>query len=162
MKKVIVIINGYGGSGKDTFISFANKYAKVINYSSIDKVKEIARLIGWNGDKTNESRKFLSDLKTLTTEFCDMSFKDTIEHVENFMNSDAEVMFIHVREPENIKRCVKKFNAITLLIKKDGVKIISNSSDASVENYNYDYIINNTTLDNLENEAKNFVQKILE
>ena len=66
--KQIVIINGTGGCGKDTFVSFVSKYKRVYNFSSIDKVKEIAKLIGWDGGKTDKDRKFLSDLKKLTTE----------------------------------------------------------------------------------------------
>ena len=56
--KNIVIINGYGGSGKDTFVEFVSKYNKVYNFSSVDKVKEIAKLIGWNGKKEEKDRKF--------------------------------------------------------------------------------------------------------
>lgn len=46
MKKQIVIINGTGGSGKDTFVEFCTKYGKIMNFSSVDKVKEIAKYIG--------------------------------------------------------------------------------------------------------------------
>ena len=63
MEKAIVIINGTGGSGKDTFIDFVKKHAKVVNVSSVDFVKEVATLAGWQGEKSKEARKFLSDLK---------------------------------------------------------------------------------------------------
>ena len=63
MNKNIIVINGTGGSGKDTFVEYVSKYAKVYNFSSVDKVKEIAKLIGWTGTKTDKDRKFLSDLK---------------------------------------------------------------------------------------------------
>ena len=46
MDKKIFIINGSGGTGKDTFVNlFAECYGadKVWNYSSVDKVKRIAR-----------------------------------------------------------------------------------------------------------------------
>ena len=56
MDKYIVIINGTGGSGKDTFVSFVSKYNKVYNFSSIDKVKEIAKEVGWDGGKTEKDR----------------------------------------------------------------------------------------------------------
>ena len=161
MDKYIVVINGVGGSGKDTFVEYVSKYNKVLNFSSVDKVKEIAKLIGWDGKKEEKDRKFLSDLKRLTTEYNDMSFKSIKEKVDEFNQNDDEIMFIHIREPEEIKRAVLEFNAKTLLIKRDDInKITSNYSDASVENYNYDYIINNTTLDNLENQAKNFYNLI--
>lgn len=50
---------------------------------------------------------------------------------------------------------------ITLLIKRNSVKpIITNSSDANVGRFKYDYVIYNENLDQLENEAKSFIEKI--
>ncbi len=161
MNKEIVIINGTGGSGKDTFVEFCAKYVKVMNFSSIDKVKEIAKLIGWNGGKTDKDRKFLSDLKKLTTEYNDMAFNSISDAVVRFKNNEDNLMFIHIREPEEIERAKNSFDTKTLLIKRMGLENIStNYSDASVDNYDYDYIINNTTLEELECEAKKFVKKL--
>ena len=155
--KNIIIINGYGGSGKDTFVEFVSKYNKVYNFSSVDKVKEIAKLIGWTGTKEEKDRKFLSDLKKLTTDYNDMPFNSIKDAVNDFKMSDKEIMFIHIREPEEIKRAVLEFNAKTLFIKRDDInKITSNDSDKNVEKYDYDFIIENTTLDDLEEKAKNF------
>lgn len=163
MEKKIVIINGTGGSGKDTFVEFVSKYTSVVNFSSIDKVKEIARMIGWDGGKTEKDRKFLSDLKVLTSEYNDMPFKSVCEKVEEFRNSSEEIMFIHIREPENIERAVLEFGAYTLLVKRKGLdNITSNYSDASVDNYDYDLIIENDTLEGLENRAKNFSSELNE
>lgn len=159
--KEIIIINGTGGSGKDTFVEFAAKYAKVFNFSSIDKVKEVATIIGWNGGKTEKDRKFLSDLKRLTTDYNDMAFNSVKSAVEYFENSDEEIMFIHIREPEEIARAQAAFNAKTLLVKRAGLdNITSNYSDASVENYDYDYKIYNDTLENLESAALDFVNNL--
>ncbi len=156
--KEIVIINGTGGSGKDTFVEFASKYCKVVNFSSISKVKEIAKIIGWEGTKTDRDRKFLSDLKKLTTEYNDMAFNDMLENVKKFNESDNEIMFIHIREIEEIEKAVKELKAITLLIKREGISNINtNKSDANVDNYDYDYVINNTSLEEYEQEAKKFV-----
>ncbi len=159
--KHIIIINGTGGSGKDTFVNLCSKYAKIVNFSSIDKVKEIARLIGWDGQKEEKDRKFLSDLKKLTTEYNDMSFNTIKEAVEKFNHSDNDVLFIHIREPEEISRAVVAFNASTLLVKRIGVEnIISNYSDANVDNYNYDYSITNSTLEELDNLAFEFIKSL--
>lgn len=161
MKKVI-IINGTGGCGKDTFVSLVSKYAKVYNFSSIDAVKELATIIGWDGTKSEKDRKFLSDLKRLTTEYNDFSFNSIKNAYEKFINSDNEIMFIHIREPEEIKRASDYFNALTLLIKRENYdNISSNASDANVDNYDYDYIINNTTLEDLESRALEFSKKIM-
>ncbi len=161
MKKVI-IINGTGGCGKDTFVSLVSKYAKVYNFSSIDAVKELATIIGWDGTKSEKDRKFLSDLKRLTTEYNDFSFNSIKNAYEKFINSDNEIMFIHIREPEEIKRASDYFNALTLLIKRENYdNINSNASDANVDNYNYDYIIHNTTLDEFDAKAQEFSKKIM-
>ncbi|MBQ9318021.1 MAG: hypothetical protein IJR82_00075 [Bacilli bacterium] len=160
MKK-IVIINGTGGCGKDTFVEYCKKYGRVFNFSSIDKVKEIAKIIGWTGTKSEKDRKFLADLKKLTTDFNDMAFNSIKEAVDKFHNSDDEFMFIHIREPEEIERAVETFKAQSLLIKRENQEIIkSNYSDASVENYIYDYIIINTTLEELEESAKKFIEEL--
>lgn len=74
MNKQIFVINGSGGVGKDTFVELVSvelndklkRFHTVVNFSSVDKVKEIAREIGWDGRKTEKDRKFLSDLKSLT------------------------------------------------------------------------------------------------
>lgn len=161
MKQHIVIINGTGGCGKDTFVELVSKYNRVLNVSSVDKVKEIATLAGWTGGKEEVDRKFLSVLKRLTTEYNDMSFRDIEEKVSKFRNSDLEVMFIHIREPEEIERAKNAFGAETLLIRRVGLsRITSNYSDANVENYTYDYIIENSTLEELEKEAMNFVSNL--
>ena len=134
--KQIVVINGTGGCGKDTFVDLCKKYISVYNFSSIDKVKEIAKIIGWTGKKTEKDRKFLADLKKLTTDYNDMAFNSIKEAIDIFNNSSDELMFIHIREPEEIKRVVDLFKAKSLLIKRIGQKLItSNNSDASVENY---------------------------
>ena len=160
MEKQVIIINGTGGSGKDTFVEFVSKYAKIFNFSSVDKVKEIAKAIGWDGQKTEKDRKFLSDLKRLTTEYNDMAFNSVKEAVNLFNNSDNEIMFIHIREPEEIKRAVSSFGAKALLVRREGLaSITSNYSDASVENYEYDFIIKNTTLENLDIQAEQFVEQ---
>ena len=161
MKK-IVVINGTGGSGKDTFVQYVSKYARVVNFSSVDKVKEVARLVGWDGGKTEKDRKFLSDLKALTSEYNDMPFRSVAEKVEEFRCSDNQIMFIHIREPENIQRAVNEFGAYSLLVKRLGqANIMSNYSDANVDNYEYNYIIENDTLEDLDKKARDFAHEIL-
>ena len=91
-----------------------------------------------------------------------MSFNSIKDAVSKFYSDDNEIMFIHIREPEEIKRAVNSFNAKTLLIKRDGQEIIkTNYSDANVENYNYDYIIENTTLADLDLQANKLCNMII-
>ncbi len=193
-KYIIFIINGSGGVGKDEFINLvsANKYKllgtcdydcneysskngklyiqklEVGNYSSVNKVKDIARIIGWNGEKTERDRKFLSDLKLLTTEYNDMPLKDMKSYASRFFtknNYENKILFLHIREPEEIEKAINEFKKIghtvsTILIKRDSVKhITSNMADENVYNYDYDIVINNNgTLEELRSKAKYFLE----
>lgn len=162
MDKKIFVINGTGGSGKDTFVNFISKYAKVFNTSSVDKVKEIASYCGWNGKKEEKDRKFLSDLKALLTNYNDYPFHDIMKKIDYFYQSNDEIMFIHIREPEEILKVVEASGAKTILIKRKNLNNInSNTSDMNVDNYNYDYYINNdSTLEDFEEKAKEFLENI--
>lgn len=155
MDKQVFVINGSGGVGKDTFISFVDHRATVINFSSVDKVKEVARFIGWNGGKTDKDRKFLSDLKSLCTNYNDMPFNSMREKYEDFLKNNAHFLFLHIREPEEIERAKKEFNAKTILVKRNSIKhISSNESDNNVYNYNYNVVINNDgDVDELKDKA---------
>ena len=157
--KEIIIINGTGGSGKDSFVDFVSNYISLVNFSSVDKVKEIARMIGWDGGKSEKDRKFLSDLKALTSEYNDMPFRSMSDVVDTFRTSEYDILFLHIREPENIRRASKAFGAKTLLVKRKGLdNITSNYSDANVDNYDYDFVIeNNGGLNELELSAFDFV-----
>ncbi len=146
MKKLVLVINGSGGVGKDTLCYLAARYFKVENISSITPIKEIAATCGWNGEKDDRARRFLSDLKQLTVAYNDYPTNWIYEKYTAFLKSDAEILFVHIREGEEIRKFVEKTkgDAKTLLIrggkrfqKRDGN--FGNRSDDEVENYTYDY-----------------------
>lgn len=159
MKKLI-IINGKGGVGKDTLIDYlikTNEY-KIINLSSITPIKEVAKQLGWKGDKDNKSRKFLSDLKKLSVKYNNYPVAYICNEYYKITDDDA-IVFAHIREPEEIKKCIEILdgeNVRTLLIRRYGISdtIIGNSSDDDVENYDYDAIFNNNC--DIEFAGENF------
>lgn len=158
--KEIIIINGSGGVGKDTFVEFCQEYCKVKNISSVDKVKEAARVLtGWDGTKDEKSRKLLVDLKQLGIEYNDAPFKYIVDSANEFKKTDEELMFVHIREISEIEKVKKATNAKTLLVtNKNVAPITSNESDKNVMNYQYDfYIRNDGTLEELNNIAQKFV-----
>ena len=163
MGKNIVIINGTGGAGKDTFVSFCSEITRVLNVSAVDKVKEAAQiLVGWNGEKDEVSRKLLVDLKQLSVDYNDAPTKYIVSKSEEFKNSDDELMFVHIREAKDIDKSKELLNAKTLLITNPRVKLItSNDSDGKVNEYEYDYyIVNDGTLEDLKNKAVKFVEEL--
>lgn len=156
-----------GGSGKDTWASLLNKYIPTLKYSIVDLPKEAAKVLGWDGGKTEKDRRFLSDIMDLSTGYNDAPFKDVLSLVTDFKNNkdyaEYKVLLIDIREPEEIARAVEAFGAETILIRNPSVsKIDSNHADRDVENYEYDYIIeNNGTLEQLERVAKLFVCDVI-
>lgn len=164
MKKQIYILNGTGGSGKDTFCDLLDKYVSVFHYSSIRIPKDMARAVDSGTEKSEKYRRFLSDLKNLITEYNDYIFKDLRRVVDNFKKwIITDVLIIDIREPKEIARAVKEFGAKTILIRNPNVEpITSNTSDANVEMYNYDYTIDNDgTIEDFEKKVKEFYETVI-
>ena len=169
--KHIYIINGTGGSGKDTLCNIvADKYERnnfqVRSISSVDQVKECAKILGWDGVSKNENdRKFLSDLKDLATRYCDSPFKYEYKRILEFMGSSMPgILFIHIREPEEIAKLVLTFPVIeTIYVVNDNIpKITSNHADANTSNYEYDhYIYNNGTLEEYKSTIINWFDEVI-
>lgn len=162
--KQIYVINGSGGSGKDTFVEMVGKYTRVFNFSSIDIVKDAAKVLGWNGGKTDKDRKFLSDMKDLAIAYNDAPLNAVLRAVSVFMLTDDTMMFIHIREISEIEKflqAVKNVTPIpakTILVQNPNVEVVStNKSDAGVFDYKYDLVIpNDGTLEDLDKKAKLF------
>lgn len=164
-KKLTIVINGRGGVGKDTLCDFASSVYKVRNVSSITPVKAIAGQCGWDGQKDDRSRKFLSDLKQILTEYNDFPNQYIVREHDAFLQSEEEIMFVQIREGEQIIHfCESIQNAcVTLLIQRDLGKLhYGNRSDDEVESIPYDYVYqNNLPLEAAKTDFLAFLQKIM-
>lgn len=174
----IVIINGKAGCGKDTFVTMCRDIlgiTKILNVSTVDYVKEVAEYCGWDGTKTPENRKFLSDLKDVLTQWDDVPLKKVCQEITTWQHLwiasgeyDKAVVFIHCREPKEIKKLCKELsicNPITLLIRRGAAESVEqmNHADNEVLNYEYDYTIpNNGSLSELRARAEEFLRGCLE
>lgn len=177
----VIIVNGYPRSGKDTFIKFCNDCLREQGFmteicSSIDIVKKIAiQLFNWNGQKTPESRKFLSDLKDILTRAGDIPLRYIIHQFIKFYRIKSigdlgeKFFFVQIREPKEIEKAVNYFTkeeirVVTIFVNRDCEKNkqYSNHADAEVENYFYNfYIENQSSLNDLEKLAWQFCRNVL-
>ena len=167
MNKTVLVINGAGGVGKDTLCAMAAERFRVENISSITPIKEIAAQMGWNGQKDDKSRKFLADLKRISVEYNDYPTLWAKERYKEFLSSENDVMFLHIREPEEIKKFVLATDGVakTLLV-RGGSRMTKtsygNAADDSVEQYEYDYYyVNEKSLDVAELEFSLLLEKII-
>ena len=109
MHKLVIVINGSGGVGKDSICSIVGKHYSTMNISSVDPIKKIAFENGWDGRKNEKSRKFLADLKQLFVDFNDLPCKYLLDKYQEFLESNNEILFVHIREPEEISKFKKKW-----------------------------------------------------
>lgn len=163
MQKQIIIINGQGGVGKDTICDIVKKHYKIKVVSSIDMIKAIATYGGWDKQKDIKGRKLLSDLKLAFSEYNNLPFKQMTHEINIFLKFRKEqILFIHVREPEEIKKLVSEYPEIKTLLIIRGERPLNfgNMSDDNVYDYNnYDFIFeNNGELENLENDFMEFFE----
>lgn len=148
MDKVVVIIDGPGGIGKDSFIKVCEEIFFTQNISSIDPIKEIATYGGWLGEKTPKSRKMLADLKTVFTEYNDLPNKHVKSKINRFalFDDQTQILFVHIREPENFEVIKKycdelKLPCVVLLVTGPHEKIGNRADDDF--NYEYDFTFYN-------------------
>jgi hypothetical protein len=162
-----IIINGVGGSGKDTFITLlSEKFGKdqsIFNYSSIDPFRNIPRVFGWGGQKDDSYRNCLHYLKKASSCIDDFPIRHLMEMRSNHTRN-SDIIFYHIREPEEIEKFVKALpnTPITVLVTREGGTVPDNPGDRSVFDYHYDYVIeNNGNLAELGKSAETFMKDIL-
>jgi hypothetical protein len=165
----IVIINGMARAGKDSVAVLSTNFAFVENVSSVDLIYEFMNLMGWNGEKDERTRKFMSDLKLLMTEYNDIPFKYLMDKINEFKITikgmkEPCIIYLQVREPNEIQKLKEYYGeeCVTLIVKnKNIIDITSNMADANVNNYEYDHVINNDgTLKDLKIAVESFVNAI--
>lgn len=105
-------------------------------------------MAGWKGEKTDKARKYLADLKALCVAYNNFPTEWALSRYNEFLNSDSQILFVHIREPEEISKFVSATGgrARTLLVRAaNRLKraLYGNSADDCVENYGYDYYFSN-------------------
>jgi energy-coupling factor transporter ATP-binding protein EcfA2 len=178
----VFIINGSGGSGKDTFCNYIeqlateqNKRYHVESIYTSTPAKEWAKKMGWGGDKHPCDRRFLCNLKDML----DYWNNATYNHIKDcffayyttksYRYYNKIIFFIHAREEKDIvwieNYCLNKgFSCKSILIKRPNTTKKGNHADDKVEQYlNYDYtIVNDGTLEDFKKKAQDFFEYHIE
>ena len=165
----ILIINGKGTCGKDTFIDFLKNHCNLYQWSSIDLIKKIALdYFDWDGLKDDAGRKLLSDLKLASVAYNDLPLRDMKTHVKNAKYLNKDLFIAVIRDIPEIEKVLKDeffkdYDIKTLLIKRKSLedKIYGNSADDNVDLYDYNYCISNDgTIKDLEVKALSLINTL--
>ena len=143
----------------------------VSELSTVDFVKEVARICGWKGKKDKKDREFLHDLKEAMEKWDNIPNKKVLEDAENIIKNYLglnHLFFVNIREPQSIE-------SFSQLVMEQGyetpIKILmesnmsSNEVDSIVQEiksvkYNRTYK-NNGTLKDLADTAGDFIEEII-
>ena len=142
-RKRIIVINGKGGSGKDTLVREFHNYVSKQYHSdicmNITAIRPVELLIGkirslsdefsapmckYETEKSDEYRALMHTLKVETDKYCDLSYSYLMNVVTKKWLNDINVkwLFVHIREPENIERFVSSMKAIQNYMLMDSYK----------------------------------------
>ena len=165
-EKLVIVINGSAGVGKDTLCEFAASEYKTMNVSSITPILSIARAYGWDGVKDAKGRKLLAQLKKAFTDYNDYPLQYLCDKYSEFVKNDDKIMFVHIREGSAIKKFRDRVDlpCVTLLVHRNAVdcKVWGNASDDSVEDFDYDYHYGNECpLSEAKDDFLCFLQSVL-
>lgn len=167
--KPVIVTNGYPGSGKDEFARQLGKYVRVYRTSIIDFAKDITQNLGIDGEKNARYRELLYRLKSLFDWYNDYPFRDMSELVEQYRYAEpiwgwneCDALVIDIRDPEQIERAKREWNAITVYIESPNSKRFDNPADNDVEDFDYDYYIYNPGDESFNEVVRRFKERVFD
>ena len=169
----VLIINGAPRAGKDTFITAVNSRYGCVNYSSVTWIKDIAKQMGWDGGKTPADRKFLAQLKDISTQYNNRPFDKVIEKIQEIKEEGKTQFFcVCIREPKEIVNLLYWCNihnipAYSIYVRnceaeQTAYATAEHTADTEFHKFHYEYqIYNNGSLNDFLESIPGFVDTIL-
>ena len=170
----LILINGYAGAGKDTFVKFFTEEAekndqRVVNLSSITPVWQMLKNQGIDMDRKGpEERKLAAETKAALDNYDFYATRMVLEKAhESLINS--QYVFIHMREPRALEFSSKYWNryrnqypCLTLFIDRPQPALaVGNVADDSVRDYIYNSTVRNVgDLDELKKVASAYFYQV--
>lgn len=165
MNTTTIIVNGFARAGKDSFVAACKLHLNfdimVSSFSSIDPVRDLLKRSGIDTSaKTEADRKLLALVGAALEEHSNWRTNSCVDFITDAeldrWHDQKAVVFLHIREPENIQKVIagikaKKLGDVhTVLIRGPREVQADNIADKAVLDMRYDDVLhNNSTLDAL-------------
>lgn len=166
----IFTVSGKGTCGKTTFEKMVCQYAKKTGLNShITSMVKFTKIFAqrhckWDGGKTDIERRFLSDLKDTFTRYCEFDRMNIATEIGENAKAGCDLIFIDAREPDDMLWLKENFGAERILIERPELnnRVYGNHADDDIMKWEYDiHMVNNGSLEDLDNTAKEFVERYL-
>lgn len=174
---IIFIIAGKCHSGKDTVSKYIEKYTTQHNLRFIklqfsSYIKNYAKLItNWDGNEDNKPRKLLQELgEDIRNNYNNKFFIDRVTDDINILSKYTDIIAItDARLPLEINLIKERFsNSYSIKIVRDNynnnlpLEEANHITEIALDNYsNFDYMIHNNNLSDLEDIVNNMLDNIL-
>jgi len=145
-RQLVVVINGRSSVGKHTLIEHISNYYEVRNVSSVTPIKDAAMNVGWDGIKDEAGRRLLGDLKATLVRYNDSPTKYVVGEYKKFVAVEQDIMFVHIREPEEIAKFRRIVPCKTLLVLRDSAPQFNNlrTDNEHLLDFDYDFAFDNS------------------
>ena len=178
-KPIIVNVAGKAQHGKDTFAQYLVEYLykehgkKIQILHLADGVKEVARRVGWDGEKDQNGRALLQFIGTEWGR--DQIGKDVwVREVKKKIHEDTDVVILpdtrfvneisywiehgYIAKPVKVVRLDEAGNEWDNGM---GDKLQNHSSETEIDNFPFPDVIHHQTLEDLKTLAKNFGKRLV-
>ena len=165
MSNTVIVFISKAGGGKDTAFNMINEIVpnKFKRIAFADKVKEVCRMIGWDGKKDFKGRRLLQDIGQSARAYNKDVWADiVINTIKDNPSSNFAVTDCRFKNELNL--LTSNFNCITIKIEGRCKDLGENGNDISehdldnVSNYNYT-INNNGSLDEFKHKLENILKE---
>lgn len=178
-KRTIILISGKAGVGKSTSAKFIHNYLEdnITKHSYIGSfatgVKDVASMLGWNGEKDSNGRKLLQDIGNFGREYDkDVWVKYLLDQI--YLNIPEELLDVIIiddwrfpNEAEYFLSRPNEYKVFTINIESPPLEILRGTrewkdvSETSLNGYKkFDYIIKN--LSDIEDLEKIVVDVLMD
>lgn len=173
----VITISGHAEAGKDTVanqikwqlqdIKFDVKVA-ILHYA--DMLKFLCKtMYGWDGQKDEQGRALLQRIGTNIVREKDPNFWiDIVAMVIDMFYDEFDYFIIpDCRFPNEADEMKERFNAMAIKVVRPGYQNHLtpeqrlHPSETAMDNYEFDYIINNPGTEGLEDNVADFIMKCL-
>lgn len=155
--KILVLVSGKAGSGKDTVGEYLVEKFGFRRYAFADRLKEIAREVGWNGEKDEKGRRLLQELGSVVRRY-DLDIWVNIVLDEIKKNNGKKVVITdcrYVNEYQKAKEFAEEFGYLFVPLKITGreydlpEELKTHESESEIDQIPGIEIENNATLASL-------------